>query len=146
MTKMEITIIERGTTYRKGILTLNGRTILTTIEPTDRNLTRESSIDQINAAKKLGKTAIPYGDYEVVLYHSPRFKRVIPLLKNVPGFEMIEMHMGNSSIDSEGCILVGSLPEVGKDQLTYSLTGLRILVDYLTQEKEGMIMLTIKPN
>ncbi len=146
MTKMEITIIEKGATYRKGILALNGRTILSTIEPTDRNITRESSIDQINAAKKLGKTAIPYGDYEVELYNSPRFKRVVPLLKNVPGFEMIEMHMGNSSTDSEGCILVGCISVAGQDVLTYSLTGLRILVDYLTQEKEGMIMLTIKPN
>lgn len=63
--------------------------------------------DQVRDKKVYGETAIPYGSYPVVLTHSPKFGRTIPLLLNVPKFAGIRIHPGNSNKDTKGCILVG---------------------------------------
>jgi hypothetical protein len=95
--------------------------------------------DAIRKVKLEGKTAIPRGLYEVVLTRSPRAARgglwtpwpdfALPLLVNVPGFEGIRVHSGNTAEDTEGCIIVGldRLPNgVGN-----SRAALRRLVDDL---------------
>lgn len=53
------------------------------------------------------ETAIPYGTYGVIVNFSPKFKRVLPRLLNVPMFDGILIHRGNSVKDTSGCILVG---------------------------------------
>lgn len=54
------------------------------------------------------ETAIPIGKYDVEITMSNRMKRLLPLLKDVPGFTGIRIHSGNSNHDTDGCILVGT--------------------------------------
>jgi hypothetical protein len=56
-----------------------------------------------------GKTAIPAGAYEIFVTMSTRFQRMLPLLINVPMFEGIRIHPGNTALDTEGCILPGMI-------------------------------------
>lgn len=53
------------------------------------------------------QTSIPAGRYKITITHSTRFDRELPLLNDVPGFEGIRIHPGNTDKDTSGCLLVG---------------------------------------
>lgn len=77
------------------------------LEDVDRNLSSSMEIEEIKKLKVKSLTAIPTGTYEVIINYSGRFKQDMPLLLNVPGFEGIRIHVGNTSLDTDGCLLAG---------------------------------------
>lgn len=99
--------------YSIGILYIDGQRICETLEDQDRGLSEDMSLSEIKRIKVKGETAIPLGCYQVAWSYSPRFKKNLPLLIGVPGFEGIRIHSGNKAKDTEGCILGGRNTEVG---------------------------------
>lgn len=87
--------------------------------------------DQIRpkGVKVYGQTAIPEGRYQVTMTWSPRFKLVLPLVNDVPGFEGIRIHSGNTADDTEGCILVGY--NLAGDHINSSRLALAGLIERL---------------
>lgn len=93
-----------------------------------------------SGAKVHGKTAIPYGRYKVILNMSNRFKKIMPLLINVPQFEGVRIHAGNTALDTEGCLIVGMVRTengVGMSRVAYTK-----LMEKLTGQNS--IYITIK--
>lgn len=66
------------------------------------------TLEDVERTEKIdGKTAIPKGKYKVIINQSNRFKRLLPLLLDVPNYAGVRIHSGNKAEDTEGCILVG---------------------------------------
>lgn len=78
------------------------------------------------------ETAIPKGTYQVLITMSPKFGRLLPLLVNVPGFDGIRIHPGNTDKDTAGCILVGDY--LNPDFITASRDTFSKLFDLLKDE------------
>ena len=119
--------IARRDTYTIGHLYIDGKYFCDTIEDKDRGLKQNMQPSVIRAMKRKGVTAIPTGRYRVTLeVKSPKFSAkkyeknygfcdgFLPRLINVPGYEGVLIHVGNTAKDTEGCLLVGKNTKVGK--------------------------------
>ena len=104
--KLTLKRIALRPTYTIGKLYIDDVYFCDTIEDTVRDFNKNGKFD--NGEKKIhSKTAIPYGTYEIKWTYSPRFKKYTPQLMNVPSFEGIRIHAGNTSADTEGCLILG---------------------------------------
>lgn len=112
--EMLVKRIARRSTYTIGKLYIDGKYVCDTLEDVDRGLKQSMSLDEIKNIKVYEKTAIPTGTYKVLWTYSQKYKRNMPLLQNVPGYEGIRIHSGNGPDDTAGCILLGENKVVGK--------------------------------
>lgn len=122
--KLTLKRIAKKSSYTIGKLYIDGVYECDTLEDTDRGLTQDMPLSEIKKTKIKGVTAIPSGTYDITLnVVSPKFSKrsqyksiggKLPRLLNVPGYEGVLIHIGNTAQDSEGCILVGQNSVVGK--------------------------------
>jgi hypothetical protein len=91
-----------------GTLSIEGKFECFVLEDKDRGLSDTMSLEKIAGTKVYGKTAIPYGRYEIDWTMSARFKVMMPILLNVKGYSGIRIHKGNTELDSLGCLLCGT--------------------------------------
>lgn len=113
-----------------GMLYLDGKLECNTLEDLER------------VTKIYGKTAIPKGTYNVTINMSNRFKKLMPLLAKVPGFEGVRIHSGNTSEHTEGCILVGTTSSVVGGNAT--IGGSREAFDRLMKKLTAATNITLE--
>lgn len=138
---MEITVKRtfKGTSYTIGKLYIDGQYFSDTIEDAVRNLPAVCPDTPKGRSckckeKVYARTAIPAGTYKVTMEHSPRFKRTLPYLQDVPHFIGILIHSGNTDADSAGCIIVGRNTVKGK--VLESRATLDKLIARIEEEKD----------
>lgn len=115
-----------------GKMYLNGEFYAHTLEDTYRG-----QLDN-EADKVYGKTAIPCGTYKVVATMSNRFKKVLPLLSDVKGFEGVRIHGGNTDADTLGCILIGKNTN-GTDRISDCKERVETLTELIQAAGEAVI-------
>lgn len=150
---MEIRLkrIARRETYTIGRIYVDGKYVCDSVEDKDRGLSQSLPVSVNIAKKRKGMTAIPTGRYRVTLeVQSPKYskfksyewcKGYLPRLINVPAFDGILIHAGNSAADSAGCLLVGENRVVGK--VLNSMITLKKLYAILKTAKDS-IYITIE--
>jgi len=112
------------------------------LEDMDRGLTKGMSLREIVSIKVARQTAIPTGRYEIAINYSNRFQKQLPILLNVPGFEGVRIHSGNTEEDTEGCILIGI--DRTFDTITNSRVAMTRLMAWLNKElKTEKVYITI---
>ena len=117
----------KGADYTIGQLFIDGEYFCDTLE----DVVRDSKIKH--------ETAIPAGTYKIELTFSAKFKKILPILLNVPNFEGIRIHAGNTKSDTSGCILVGENKVKGK--VINSLKTMEVLMWKLSGEKDIVIQI-----
>lgn len=112
-------------TYTIGVLFVDGIRFCETLEDKDRGLNQTDSLSYIKSKKVYQETAIPTGTYKISMNTiSPKYSASawywklcqgkVPRLLNVPGWEGVLIHTGNTALDTAGCCLVGRNTKVGQ--------------------------------
>lgn len=139
-------IIAKRDTYRISKLYVNGEYFCDVLEDTDRGLKQSMPLSEIQKLKVPGKTAIPTGKYSITIdMVSPKFSKYkqyefckgkLPRLINVPGYEGVLIHIGNTPADTDGCLLVGT--NKIKGQVTNSTeTFKRLYIEMIKANQNG---------
>ena len=133
---MELRLLRYPSTsnYTEGKLYIDGAYFCDTLEDQDRGLKQSMSEFEIQKIKVYGQTCIPSGTYKVILNMSPRFKKILPRILDVKGFEGILMHAGNTVQDSSGCILLGTKSADGV--LINSRKAVNALIEKIKDQKD----------
>lgn len=111
------------------------------VEDTVRPLsdcTRISCVGKIN-----GRTAIPAGRYEIKDTYSPKFHKKVLELQNVPGFQGVRIHSGNSADDTEGCLILG-FKQSSTGVLQSNAALLQFNADVRAALKNGPVWITLE--
>ena len=135
--QLKIKRIARKSEYTIGHLYIEGKYFCDTLEDYDRLY--------FGGIKVKGKTAIPVGTYTVSQnIQSMKYKNrkpyaevcdgYVPRLLNVPQFQGILIHIGNTASDTEGCILVGKNNVVGK-VMQSTATWKKLMREYMLPAK-----------
>jgi hypothetical protein len=127
--KLVLRRAETPTGFTIGRLTINGAFECWTLE----DEVREREGEPVEAWKVPHETAIPRGEYLVIIDYSNRFKKDLPHVLNVPGFEGVRIHSGNTSADTEGCILVGQYVPTKPNWLANSRTTMAKVMQKLEE-------------
>jgi hypothetical protein len=120
--------------FTEGKLYVDGIFECYTIEDEDRKL--ESA-----GVKVQNLTAIPKGIYNMTISMSNRFKKFLIEVLEVNQFSGIRMHSGNSSKDTEGCIIVGSINDrtnddwIGGSKIAYEALHKKVKTALSNKEK-----------
>lgn len=142
MIRLTLIRIANTTRYCIGRLYLNGEYFCDTLEDRDRGLSDDMTLEEIKANKIYGQTAIPVGIYNIILNYSPKYKKVMPLLVNVKGYDGVRIHSGNVPEDTLGCILVGK--NKVKGQVVESRKTYDALYKRLQQHGKDKIVIDIQ--
>ena len=94
-------------TYTEGQLFVDGTYFCDTLEDRTRDFNKDGDLDEPGETKVYGETAIPFGTYKVIMSYSKRFKKKMPELLDVTGFEGIRIHSGTNPSHTSGCLLCG---------------------------------------
>ncbi len=142
---MELELIRSIKTNRStiGELAVDGVFECFILEDKDRGLQQNMTVSELMEKKVRTKTAIPSGRYEVVMSFSNRFQKLLPLLLDVPAFEGIRIHAGNTDADTEGCLLPGK--SKSKDMVGSSRAAFVVLFDKIkTAIQREKIFITLR--
>lgn len=144
MIKLDLLRYRDSETTTNGLLFVDGKYFCHTLE------------DEPRLVKVYGKTRIPAGAYEIRFRTSGRlyekykkfsFHKGMLWLQNVPNFTYIYLHIGNTHIDTLGCILVGDSLSVDYQQIGHSTLAYirlyKLILSKLNGQNSG-IMITIK--
>lgn len=117
--KIEVKRIALKDRYTIGHMYIDGKFVCDTLEDKVRDLNKNGKFDN-GEVKIPNETAIPYGTYNVTMnIQSPKYSNYakyqyvkkynafMPRLQNVPSFEGVLIHAGNTADHTSGCILVG---------------------------------------
>lgn len=134
-------------TYTIGKMYIDGKYVCDVLEDKVRDINKNGVFDN-GETKVVGRTAIPYGTYEITMdVKSTKFSDFeqypwakeydgyLPRLTNVPLFVGVLLHVGNSDVDSSGCLLVGENKVVGK-VINSTITFRRLMNEYFLPAKQ----------